>query len=1272
MNLTISQKIMVGFLTLMLIALAAGLGVLFSFNHLQDISHQINARRVPLVLASADFRDHLKETLSHLRGWMISHDPDMRQLRAASWQEVDGVLRRLRELSLGEDDGAGQDTKERLQRLAADLGRLRSLQDEVERLVTSADNRPAHRLHRERWLPLATELDRDTQRLILSESRSHLGGTATEPLVLSRMLVKTLSDLRGGLSLGAQSLENFLLTGETTYQEELERRARVVDGALAVLGRATLTPEQTPVAERLVANWQTGRALLADIVVRRQDPRWDLALWRMDHELVPLWNTLSRLSHELAEGQQSAIVADGQSLDAAIESGVHTLGWAFLVLMVLGLGWGLSVTYNLRQGLRQLLERMTHVSRRIREADLMGEWEGCSLEECLVPYRRRDEIGYTVQAYNELLVNLIQARENEYKLVATLTEMNRIAARFDCSVQEKIQAVLILGAGILGMGVGIVSRIEGGTYHILQQVAPEGFPPAGSELNLDDTFCAEAFRSRAPLSYHHVDPQGDQTHPALKRFGLRAYLGAPLYVGSELFGTVCFSDAIPRSRPFSHYELSLVNLLSQWVGWEMHQSRQIEEIHRARSNLETAQRIASMGSWHWDQVHGVLDWSPEVYRIFGLTPGDFRPTYEGFLLAVYPEDRDKVDGRVRQVLDDPSGEYQLEHRIMRPDGEVRIVLELGQVVRDEQGVVLSMIGTVQDVTEQRKAAEGLYMARMIFEHAGEAIVITDPDGHIEEINPAYERITGFTREELRGKNPRLLKSGHHDDAFYVAMWQRLATQGSWQGEIWDRRKNGEVFPKWLTINAIRNDRNDITHYVGIFMDISQQKATEEQLERLAFFDPLTGLPNRTLFRDRLRHEIELSHRNATHVCLFFIDLDRFKHVNDTLGHDVGDDLLVEVATRIQACVRKTDTVARLGGDEFTVILPQSGALEDVSRIAVKIIDSLKSVFQLRGQEIFIGASIGAALCPSDGADFETLTKHADTAMYKAKESGRGTYCFFTQEMNEANQRRLTLEKELRIAVEQEGLTLFYQPKVHARSGAVTGMEALVRWVHPVRGMVSPGEFIPLAEETGLIIPMGEWILRRALEDVHHLTRTTGVPLRVAVNLSAKQFQDPALLDKIRSIMAATGAGPESVEMEITESLAMGDVAHTIAQIGQLRQLGVPVSIDDFGTGYSSLSYLKKLPLTALKIDRSFIMDVTHDAEDDAIVSTIISMAHALGLSIVAEGVETWQQLDFLNRHDCPLIQGYLFSKPLPRAAFEAYVVAQTAQHMLQNRPSAVA
>jgi diguanylate cyclase (GGDEF)-like protein/PAS domain S-box-containing protein len=515
-------------------------------------------------------------------------------------------------------------------------------------------------------------------------------------------------------------------------------------------------------------------------------------------------------------------------------------------------------------------------------------------------------------------------------------------------------------------------------------------------------------------------------------------------------------------------------------------------------------------------------------------------------------------------------------------------------------------------------------------------------------------MTGYARDEAIGQTPRLTRSGRHDQAFYQAMWLSLREEGQWVGEIWDRRKDGSEFPKWLSIDAVRDELGELTHYIGVFSDISVLKTAEERLQRMAFYDGLTGLPNRVLFRDRLEHEITVSHRYGQRAAVLFLDLDRFKYVNDTLGHEAGDSLLKIVAERLRETVRENDTVARLGGDEFTLLLRDVKSGEDAAMVAANIVRRMAESIFVAGQEAHVGASVGIAIYPEDGRDFETLTKHADTAMYHAKESGRGQFRFFTDAMDYRARTRMIMETELHHALERGEFHLVYQPQADVATGDLVAAEALLRWRHPVHGPVSPNDFIPLAEETGLIHAIGDWVIREVCRQIGVWVER-GLPLMpVAVNLSARQFHRPDLAERILAYLAEAGLPPEALMLEITESMVMDKSDATRAMLTTLADAGLSIAIDDFGTGYSSLAYLKDFPVDKIKVDRSFVTDIPVGGDDSTIASAIIQLGKSLGLRLVAEGVETESQRDFLDAQGCHRMQGFWYAHPLAPDDFETF------------------
>ncbi|MEH6627952.1 MAG: EAL domain-containing protein [Motiliproteus sp.] len=598
--------------------------------------------------------------------------------------------------------------------------------------------------------------------------------------------------------------------------------------------------------------------------------------------------------------------------------------------------------------------------------------------------------------------------------------------------------------------------------------------------------------------------------------------------------------------------------------------------------------------------------------------------------------------RARQGLIDED-----EWVYVRQDGSHLPVLISNTRIVNQDSKTTGFLSVGFDITQRKHAEDRLDLAQKVIQSTSEGIVITEPSGTVVDVNPAFLEMMGYCREEVIGKNPRMWQSGRHDKAFYRDMWKLLLLDGFWEGEIWDRRKDGGVFPKWLSVNAIKDSDGNILNFVSISTDISEQKAAEKKLENLAFYDPLTQLPNRTLFKDRLEHELLAAKRFDRQLGLMFLDLDRFKKVNDTLGHDVGDQLIEQVARKLEHCLRESDTVCRLGGDEFTVILTEVHTPEALGHIAQNIISALNHPFMLKNQEVFISTSIGIAVYPDDGNDFSTLTRNADIAMYQSKEAGRDTYRFFTADMNLRNQARVAIENDLRKALDNDEFEVHYQPIVELKGLQPLGIEALVRWRHPKNGLVMPQQFISIAEETGLIIPLGEWVMKTACRETKALQRQGWSDLKVSVNLSGRQFQEPGLVTTITDILTESGLSADSLELEITESMIMLDVDDAVATMKRFNDHGLKISIDDFGTGYSSLSHLKKFPLHTLKIDRSFICDLSEDSDDAAIVDTIISMAKTLNLRVTAEGVETAEQLAFLQQRACDFVQGYYFAKPLP-------------------------
>ncbi len=577
-------------------------------------------------------------------------------------------------------------------------------------------------------------------------------------------------------------------------------------------------------------------------------------------------------------------------------------------------------------------------------------------------------------------------------------------------------------------------------------------------------------------------------------------------------------------------------------------------------------------------------------------------------------------------------------------------------LQTQTGVLQSMLTTYQLAQEQ------IELSAKVIEQSAEGIIICDTHYEILSANNAFCEMTGYSLRELLGNSPGLLDCDYNDSDTYRHLWEQVEQVGHWQGEIWNRRKNGETFPTFLSISAVRDDAGKLTNYIGICSDISQHKEAEKHIRQLAYFDALTGLPNRVLLNDRIEQAITKAQRSQGSIALMFLDLDRFKNINDSLGHRMGDAVLIETAERIKTAVREADTVSRLGGDEFILVLPEADN-DGAAHVAEKVIQAIIKPFYIANHELSVSPSIGISVYPVDGTSAETLIQSADSAMYRAKQSGRNTYRFFTPEMYVHANRILQLENALRQALNQHQLQLYFQPQLEIKTGNVVGCEALLRWNHPIFGMVPPLEFVPIAEDSGQIPLIGEWVLRTAVKQVKAWERA-GLPLMpVAVNLSLVQFRQLNLNETIIQILKENALAPKYLELELTETIPMEDPSGAIDITKRLHQSGIRLSIDDFGTGYSSLSYLKRLNIHKLKIDQSFVRDITTDPEDEEIVRAIIGLAKSLKIRTIAEGVESNEQLEILRAQGCDEVQGFYYSKPLTATAFEQLLRQNQAQEI---------
>ncbi|MBS0347907.1 MAG: EAL domain-containing protein [Proteobacteria bacterium] len=598
------------------------------------------------------------------------------------------------------------------------------------------------------------------------------------------------------------------------------------------------------------------------------------------------------------------------------------------------------------------------------------------------------------------------------------------------------------------------------------------------------------------------------------------------------------------------------------------------------------------------------------------------------------------------------------------DGELHWEEITASAVFDSFGRMTHYLYTRQDITEREKLLLEVDLASRVLSVSNEAVMVCDAHNHIISVNPAFSRITGYTEAEVLGHNPGMLASGRHDSRFYAELWQAINKHGEWSGEIWNRRKDGAVYPEWLSIATFTSKSGEILNYVAIFSDITSRKAVEEQVRRLAHYDPLTNLPNRTLLQDRVGSALASAQRHHGRLALMYLDLDRFKNVNDSLGHLAGDALLVEMATRLKALLREEDTVSRIGGDEFVIALPGADA-HGAASVANKVLHAVAESVSYDGHDLSVGVSIGIALYPENGHSYESLTQAADAALYRAKQTGRNNYQFFTTQLHARAQNVLRIESALRRAVERNELFLYYQPQFDIGGSTIVGAEALLRWHNPELGWVSPGEFIPVAEECGLILEIGSFVLNQAVQQQARWLQA-GIPVvPLAVNLSLAQFRQPTLPLEIATLLDEYGLPARLLELELTESMAMDDPAFVVQTVDKLSELGVTLSIDDFGTGYSSLSYLKRFRVHKLKIDQSFVRDLPHSSDSEAIINAIIGMAHSLKCKVIAEGVETSEQLHCLHQNGCDEAQGYHFSRPVPADDYVAQLNGRRLREEIQ-------
>ncbi|MCK9380879.1 MAG: EAL domain-containing protein [Sulfuritalea sp.] len=780
---------------------------------------------------------------------------------------------------------------------------------------------------------------------------------------------------------------------------------------------------------------------------------------------------------------------------------------------------------------------------------------------------------------------------------------------------------------------------------------------------LSDDYC-RATAGNSPWLSDEFDPQpvfvediesDDRLawfRPAAKAEGISAIGFVPLLRQGRTVGK--FTVHFDAPRRFFTADIRLAKTIAAHVSFAVERQLAEETLHQSKELLQMTLRCAPDAAFICSQ-DGRISYANDMFvSMLGRSREEL---YEATIFDLFPPDRRERYRQEFRLAFSSSDRHVEEIRLLRKDGK-KIPLELNAALLPNGQVY----GACRDIAERKRMERELRIAATAFE-TQEGILVTDADNLILNVNQAFTTVTGYSAEEVLGKTPAILNSGRHDAQFYQVMWERLTHDKFWEGEIWNRRKDGSVYPERLAITAVTDNANTVINYVATFSDITRQKRSEEEIHNLAFFDPLTSLPNRRLLFDRIQQSMAASARHGQHGAVIFIDLDHFKTLNDTKGHEMGDLMLIEVGQRLQHCVRDFDTVSRLGGDEFVVLLGAlrrdgNEAASQAAKVAQTIRTTLSQPYLLQGHEFHYTPSIGVAMFRGREESIDNLIRHADIAMYQAKSAGRNAVRFFDVAMQAALETRMDLEQALRQALSQQQFELHFQIQVHNAHGII-GVEALLRWAHPERGMMLPAAFIPLAEETGLILPIGEWVLRTACAQIKAWSENQATrQLHVAVNVSPVQFAQAGFVSQVQQVLAESGIDPACLKLELTESLLLDNVDSVIGKMHQLKALGVSLSMDDFGTGFSSLSYLKRLPLDQLKIDQSFVRDLVSDDNDKNIVQAIITMGDAFGLNIIAEGVETVEQRTQLAYNGCHSFQGYLFGKPMPIEQIDAVLARQ--------------
>ncbi|MDY0250268.1 MAG: EAL domain-containing protein [Pseudomonas sp.] len=752
-----------------------------------------------------------------------------------------------------------------------------------------------------------------------------------------------------------------------------------------------------------------------------------------------------------------------------------------------------------------------------------------------------------------------------------------------------------------------------------------------------------------------------------KRYLLVFFLVYASLAACWLLGTLGLHD--DSSLPLHDYNtkshlsnlvaFTLLSILYWFIALQFHSKQKTLQQLDAQIRLERLQlalEASQEALWDWS-----LNDAEEVFfsaaycANLGFSKEEFGSNQHAWQNRLLPEERERIYRNVMRFIAEGNGHYDSTYRMLHRDNSQRWIRSRGELIKNAKGQPVRFIGIARDITEQRINEERLKQAIAVFECTHEGVLITDHTNTIVHINPAFSHITGYSEEDVIGQTPRLFKSGRHSTEFYQSMWKTLESSDQWSGEIWNRRKSGEVLPQYQTIRLIRDENGFISHNVAIFSDISILKDSQSELNYLSLYDPLTGLANRPHLYERLKTTLRSAIELKKDSTVFLIDLDHFKNINESLGHSLGDQLLQAVAQRIAKNITNQCILARIGGDEFVIICETVNTPTEAALMAQKIIAASKEPFMLNNNELFISASVGICLFPRAGHTVEEIMRNADSALNKAKASGRETFAFYSSELTEQALQRIRMASELRYALENDELQVYYQPIYTMDVQKLVGCEALVRWSHPQRGLISPSEFIPIAEDNGLISAIDEWVLKHACAQMHTWLIADADLKFIAVNISSRSLSNNHLVEQVAHTLLSTDLAAKYLELEVTESAVMENPAAADAVLRQLRETGVRLAIDDFGTGYSSLARLKSLPVHKLKIDQSFISNLPHDKEDKAIVRAILALGASIGLDVQAEGVETVEQLEFLQMQNCALGQGYFFGRPLPTAQFTALI-----------------